>query len=70
MTFLIILVVTEVLCSFRLVIEEETGKEKPESSRLGLLLKCIGFLIVALSYAEHNNTRPLNRLGYRSLTFV
>ena len=70
MTFLIILVVAEVLCSFRLVIEEKMGKEKPESSRLGLLLKCIGFLIVALSYAKHNTTRSLKRLGYRRLTFV
>ena len=34
MTFLTILGVTEILCSFRLLLEGETGKEIPESSRL------------------------------------
>ena len=34
MTFLNILGVTEILCSFRLVLEGKTGKEVPESSRL------------------------------------
>ena len=34
MTFLTILGVTEILCSFRLVLEGKTGKEIPESSRL------------------------------------
>ena len=33
MTFLTILEVIEILCSFRLVIEGKTGKEIPESSR-------------------------------------
>ena len=32
MFFLPILGVTEILCSFRLVLEEKTGKELPESS--------------------------------------
>ena len=34
MTFLTILEVMVVLCSFRVVLEEKTGKEIPESSRL------------------------------------
>ena len=37
MTFLTILRVTEIFCSFRLVLEEKIGKEKPESSRSGFL---------------------------------
>ena len=38
MTFLAILGVTEILCSFRLVIEGKMGKKKqPESSRLEFL---------------------------------
>ena len=37
MTFLTILGVTEILCSFRLVLEGKTGKEIPESSRLEFL---------------------------------
>ena len=39
MTFLTILGVTEILCSFRLVLEGKTGKEIPESSRLDFLEK-------------------------------
>ena len=39
MTFLTILGVTEILCSFRLVLEGKTGKEMPDSSRLELLEK-------------------------------
>ena len=37
MTFLTILGVIEILCSFRLVLEGKTGKETPESSRLEFL---------------------------------
>ena len=33
MTFSTILGVTEILCSFRLVLEEKAGKEIPESTR-------------------------------------
>ena len=40
MTFLTILGVTEILCSFKLVLEGKTGKEIPESSRLEFLEKC------------------------------
>ena len=37
MTFLTILGVMDILCSFRLVLEGKTGKEIPESSRLEFL---------------------------------
>ena len=37
MTFLTILGVMEILCSFTLVTEGKTGKEIPESSRLEFL---------------------------------
>ena len=39
MTFLAILGVTEISCSFRLVIEGKTGKKISESSRLEFLEK-------------------------------
>ena len=39
MTFLIILGVTEILCSFKLVLQRKTGKEIAESSRLEFLEK-------------------------------
>ena len=37
MTFLITLGVTEILCSFKLVLEGKADKEIPESSRLEFL---------------------------------
>ena len=60
MTFLTILRVTEILCSFRLVLEGKIGKEMLESSRLEFLQK---FLVCnfALSDAEDNTSEPLNR---------
>ena len=39
MTFLTILGVTEILCSFSLVLEGKTGKEMPASSRSELFKK-------------------------------
>ena len=60
MTFLIILGVTEILCSLRLVLEGKTGKEIPESSRLEFLEKFSGNKL-ALSDVEDNTSRPLNR---------
>ena len=39
MTFLTISGVTEILCSFGVVLEKKTGKEIPESSRLEVLEK-------------------------------
>ena len=41
MTFLTILGVTEILCSFRLVLEGKTGNKIPESSRLEFLDKLL-----------------------------
>ena len=60
MTFLTILGVTEILCSFKLVLEGKAGKEIPESSRLGLLEK-FSLNNFALSDAEDNTSWPLNR---------
>ena len=34
MTFLTIMGVTEILCSFKLVLEGKTGKEVPEPSKI------------------------------------
>ena len=39
LTFLTILGVIEIFCSFRLVLERKTGKVTSESSKLGLLEK-------------------------------
>ena len=60
MTFLIILGVTEILRSFKLVLEGKTGKEIPDSSRLEFLEK-FSANIFALADAEDNTSRPLNR---------
>ena len=59
MTFLTILGVTEILCSFRLVLEENTGKE-------------IQFLAnnFALSDAENNTSVPLNTGGTADLPLL
>ena len=53
MTFLTMLGVTEILYSFRLVLEGKTGKEMPESSRLEFLEK-FSANNSALSDAEDN----------------
>ena len=60
MTFLTILGVTEILCSFKLVLQGKTGKEIPESSRLEFLER-FSANNFALSDAEDNNSRLLNR---------
>ena len=60
MTFLASRVVTEILCSFRLVLEEKTGKEISESSRLELLEKFLANNFV-LPDAEDNTSGLLNR---------
>ena len=59
MTFLTILGVTEILCSFRLVLEGKTGKEIPQSLRLEFLEKFSGNNFALLD-AEDNMSRPLN----------
>ena len=69
MTFLTILGVTEMLCSFRLVLEGKTGKEIPESSRLEFLEK-FSANNFALSDAEDNISRPLNREGIADLPLL
>ena len=58
--------VTEILCSFRLVLEGKTGKEIPESSRLEFLEKFLANNF-ALSDAEDNTSRSKNRGGIADL---
>ena len=62
MTFLTILGVMEILCTFRLVLEGKTGKEIPELSRFEFFEKFIANNF-ALSDAEDNTSSPLNRRG-------
>ena len=69
MTFLAILGVMEILCSFRLVLEGKTGKEIPESSRLEFLEK-FSANNFALSDAEDNTSSPLNRGGIADLPLL
>ena len=69
MTFLTILGVMEILCSFRLVLEGKTGKEIPESSKLEFLEKFLANDF-ALSDAEDNTFGPLNRGGIADLPFM
>ena len=69
MTFLTIFGVTEILYSFRLVLEGKTGKEIPESSRLEFLEKFLANNF-ALSEAEDNTSRPLNRGGIADLPLL
>ena len=66
MTFLTILEVMEILCGFILVLEEKTGKEIPESSRLEFLEKFLANNF-ALSNAEGNTSGPLNSGGIADL---
>ena len=68
MTFLTILGVMEI-CGYRLVLEGETGKEIPESSRLEFL-ETFSANNFALSNAEENNFRPLNRGGLTDLPLL
>ena len=69
MTFLTILGVTEILCSFKLVLEGKTGKEIPDSSRLEFLEK-FSANNFALSAAEDNTSGPLNRGGTADLRLL
>ena len=69
MTFLTILGVTEILCSFKLVLEGKTGKEISESSTLEFLEK-FSANNFALSDAEDNTSRPLNRGGRADLNLL
>ena len=69
MTFLTILGVTEILCGFKLVLERKTGKEILESSRLEFTQK-FSANNFALSGAEDNTSRPLNRGGIADLSLL
>ena len=61
--------VTEILCSFKLVLEGKTDKEIPESSRLEFkeIFSANNF---ALSDAEDNTSGPLNREGLADLPLL
>ena len=61
--------VTEILCSFNLVLEEKTGKETPESSRLEFKEK-FSANNFALSDAEDNTSGPLNRGGIADIPLL
>ena len=69
MTFLTISEVTEILCSFKLVLEREARKEIPESLRLEFLEK-FSANNLALLDAEDNNSRPLDRGGISDLLLL
>ena len=68
MTFLSIFGVTEILCSFRFVLEGKT-KEIPGSSRLDFLEK-FSANNFALSDTEDNTSGPLNRGGIADLPLL
>ena len=68
-TFLTILGVTEILCSFRLVLEGKTGKETTKPSRLEFLEKFLANNF-ALSDAEDNTFVLLNRGGIADLPLL
>ena len=68
MTFSTILGVSEI-SSFKLVLEGETGKEIPESSRLEFLEKFLANNF-ALSDAEDNTSIPLTRGGIVDLPLI
>ena len=69
MTFLTILGVIEILCNFRLVLEGITGQAILTSSRSEFLEKISGRNF-ALSDAEDNTSRPLNRGGIGDLPLL
>ena len=59
----------DILCNFRLVLEGETRKEIPESSRLEFLEKVLANNF-ALSDAEDNTSSLLNRGGIVDLPLL
>ena len=68
-TFLTIVGVTEILCSFTLVLVGKTGKEIPESSKLEIK-ENFSANNFALSDAEDNTSGPLNRGGIADLSLL
>ena len=69
MTFLAIFGVTEILYSFRPVLERKTDKEIPESLRLEFL-ETFSPNSFALSGAEENTSWPLKRGGIADLPLL
>ena len=60
---------TEILCSFKLVLEGKTGNEIPESSRLEFL-ENFSANNFALLDADDNTSAPLNRGGIADLPLL
>ena len=69
MTFLTVVGVRKILCSFRVVLEGKTGQEIPESSKLEFLEK-FSANNFALSDAEDNISGLLNRGGIADLSLL
>ena len=69
MTYLTILGVMDILCSFRLVLEGKTGKEIPEPSRFEFLEKFLANTF-SLSDAQDNTSGLLNRGGIADLPLL
>ena len=69
MTFLTILGVTEILCSFRLVLEGKKDKKNSWAIRLEFLEKFLANNF-ALSDAEGNTSGPLNSEGIADLPLL
>ena len=69
MTFLTILGVTEISCSFRLILERKTGKEISELSKLEFLEK-FSANSFALSNAEDSTSGLSNRGGIADLPLL
>ena len=61
--------VTEILWSFKLVVEGKTGKNIPESSRLEFLEK-LSAKNFCVSDGKDNTTGPLNRGGIADLPLL
>ena len=61
--------ITEILCSFKLVLEGKTGKEIPESSILEFIEK-FSENNLALSDAADNNSGLFNRRGIADLPLL
>ena len=71
MIFVTVLRVTEILCSFRLVLEGKTGEEIPESSSLEFLEKfLVNNFFFFFSDAEDNTSSSLNREDLADLPFL
>ena len=72
MTFSTILEVTEILYSFKLVLEGKTGYEIPDLSRLEFFKVLLKFTAnnLALSDAEDSTSGPLNRGGIADLPLL